>query len=173
MPGYVVISGAPGAGKTTLAGPLAERLALPLLSHDTIKEALGDSLGLGDDGWSRRVGEAALDTFFAVAATVPAAVLDGWWRDDRPARIVALGRPIVEVFCRCDPDVLQDRANRRVTSGLRHRIHRDWIDRDLLGRLGEIAAGVRPLALGGPVFEVDTTEDVDVDALAARITKAS
>jgi len=172
MPGYVVISGAPGAGKTTLARPLAQRLALPLLSHDAIKEALGDSLGLGDDGWSRRLGEAALDAFFAVAATVPDAILDGWWRDERPARIVALGRPIIEVFCRCDPDVLQERANDRVASGRRHRIHRDWIDPDLPGRLGEIAAGVRPLALGGPVFEVDTTSHVDVEALAARIAGA-
>jgi adenylate kinase family enzyme len=51
----IVVSGAPGTGKTTVAALLAERLVLPLLSLDVIKEALGDSLGLGDEEWSDRM----------------------------------------------------------------------------------------------------------------------
>ena len=41
----VVVSGAPGTGKSTLAAVIADRLQLPLLSVDLIKEALGDALG--------------------------------------------------------------------------------------------------------------------------------
>ena len=41
----VLVSGAPGSGKTTLAHPLAEQLGLPLFAKDTIKEALHDNLG--------------------------------------------------------------------------------------------------------------------------------
>jgi hypothetical protein len=37
---FVLVTGPPGSGKTTLAGPLAERLSLPLIAKDTIKEAL-------------------------------------------------------------------------------------------------------------------------------------
>jgi adenylate kinase family enzyme len=33
----VLVSGAPGAGKTTLAGPLARLLGLPLIAKDDIK----------------------------------------------------------------------------------------------------------------------------------------
>ncbi len=41
----VIVSGAPGAGKTTLAPPLAAALGLPLFAKDTIKETLYDLLG--------------------------------------------------------------------------------------------------------------------------------
>jgi adenylate kinase family enzyme len=44
----VVVSGAPGSGKSTVASALAERLHLPLLSLDDVKEALADVLGMGD-----------------------------------------------------------------------------------------------------------------------------
>jgi adenylate kinase family enzyme len=39
----VLVSGAPGSGKTTIAVPLAAELGLPLLSKDIIKEQLFDA----------------------------------------------------------------------------------------------------------------------------------
>lgn len=43
----VLISGAPGAGKSTLAGPLAAELGFALLTKDQIKETLHDALAPG------------------------------------------------------------------------------------------------------------------------------
>ena len=40
MKRLVYVSGAPGAGKTTLAGPPAEALGYALITKDTIKETL-------------------------------------------------------------------------------------------------------------------------------------
>jgi adenylate kinase family enzyme len=40
MARLVIVSGAPGAGKTTLARRLAAELAMPLIVRDDIKEAL-------------------------------------------------------------------------------------------------------------------------------------
>ena len=40
IPAYVVVSGPPGSGKTTLAPRLAAELDLPLIAKDTIKQAL-------------------------------------------------------------------------------------------------------------------------------------
>ena len=53
----VYISGAPGAGKTSLAGPLAAELGYALITKDTIKETLHDALGAPDAdlAWSRRL----------------------------------------------------------------------------------------------------------------------
>jgi predicted kinase len=41
----VYVSGSPGAGKTSLAGPLAAELGYALLTKDLIKETLHDALG--------------------------------------------------------------------------------------------------------------------------------
>jgi adenylate kinase family enzyme len=43
----VLVTGLPGSGKTTLAGPIASRLNVPLIAKDHIKELLADHLGLG------------------------------------------------------------------------------------------------------------------------------
>jgi hypothetical protein len=48
---FVVITGLPASGKSTLAQPLAEALGVECLSKDRIKEALFDGLGYG--GWER------------------------------------------------------------------------------------------------------------------------
>ncbi|MDQ1534024.1 MAG: hypothetical protein QOF28_1785, partial [Actinomycetota bacterium] len=56
---FVVITGLPAAGKTTLAVPLAEALGVPLISKDAIKEALFAAVGVGDWRWSKMLSRAA------------------------------------------------------------------------------------------------------------------
>lgn len=51
MTASVVVSGAPGTGKSTVAARLAADLRLPELSLDVIKETLADVLGCGDETW--------------------------------------------------------------------------------------------------------------------------
>jgi predicted kinase len=41
----VIVSGAPGSGKTTLATRLSQDLGLPMLDRDALKEALADAIG--------------------------------------------------------------------------------------------------------------------------------
>src|SRR6266508_4058354 len=65
----LLVTGAPSSGKTTLAVPLARHLGLPLITKDTIKEALFDTLGTGDHTWSTRLGAAS---FLEQPADTPA-----------------------------------------------------------------------------------------------------
>ena len=44
----IVVSGAPGTGKSTIAGVIGAALRFPVLTLDPVKEALADVLGLGD-----------------------------------------------------------------------------------------------------------------------------
>jgi len=168
----VVVSGAPGTGKSTVAAALAEDLGRALLSLDTVKEALADSLGLGDERWSDRLGDAAAEVVFTLAEANPRAVLEGWWRRERRARVIERFPGAVEVFCRCDGPLAEDRMRTRHKGGARHPIHRDVINPAILDRVGELGDTTRPLSLGGPLLELDTNGHVDRVALVAWVRRA-
>jgi predicted kinase len=167
--GFVIVSGAPGAGKSTLAPPLAESLGLPLFGKDRLKETLHDHIpGHGDPrAWSRALGGAAMELMWSLAATTPAAVLEANFRPHSPyerRRISELGEPLVEVHCRCPQAVAAARYAARHAAGLRHPTHVvSELSPDLLGEFDQ------PIALS-PVIEVDTTTDVDFARLAGEVT---
>jgi predicted kinase len=151
----IVVSGAPGTGKSTIAGALASYLRWPLLELDMIKEALADVLGLGDEDWSDRVGDAAAEVVFRLSARFPDVVAEGWWRGARRERALTEFAGAVEVFCRCGPQIAESRMRGRHATG-RHPIHRDVINPSILERAPMLAASVVPLGLGGALVEVDT-----------------
>jgi len=52
----VVVSGAPGTGKSTIASAVGAALRFPVLSLDPVKEALADVLGLSAERVLSRIG---------------------------------------------------------------------------------------------------------------------
>lgn len=164
----MLVSGAPGAGKTTLARPLAQALAFPLFSKDLIKEVLFDALGgpLGDVDHSRKLGGAAMELLWALAGQAPHAVLEANFRprsDYERSRIARLGGRVVEVHCRCSPDEAARRFAERAASPEHHGAHA-WtsIPPEVLAEYDG------PLGVG-PVIEVDTTTSVDVEGVADQV----
>lgn len=167
----VVVSGAPGTGKSTVAAAIGAALRFPVLSLDPIKEALADVLGLGDEDWSNRVGDAAAEVVFRLASAFPDAVAEGWWRGARRDRALAEFAGATEVFCRCDPQLARDRAGVRIGHG-RHPIHRDVINPAMADRVAFLAASVTPLRLGAALIEVDTGSPGASDQSVAAIRMA-
>jgi predicted kinase len=151
----IVVSGAPGTGKSTIAAAVAADLGWPLLTLDPIKEALADVLGLGDEDWSDRVGDAAAEVVFRLSAQFPAAVAEGWWRRARRQRAVQEFAGAIEVFCRCDPALVGARISSRHGVS-RHPIHRDVINPAIIGQAAAAAASATPLRLGAALIEIDT-----------------
>jgi predicted kinase len=164
---FVVLSGPPASGKTTLSGAIAPALGLPLIAKDTIKQALMTVLPVPDVAASRVVGRASVAALLAVAAESGGAVLESVWHRYAVDDLRRLPGAVVEVFCRCDPAVAAERYALR--AGSRDAGHFDaerataelWND--------EVA---RPVAGGWPVIEVDTAGPVDVGPLVAAIRRA-
>jgi predicted kinase len=166
---FVVVSGPPASGKTTLSRAIAPVLELPLIAKDTIKQALMTVLAVPDVAASRVIGRASVAALLAVAAESGGAVLESVWHrcyavDD----LRRLPGVVVEVFCRCDPAVAAERY--AVRAGSRDAGHFDasratgelWND--------EVA---RPVAGGWPVIEVDTAGPVDLEAVITAIRAAA
>ena len=164
----VVVSGPPGAGKTTLAVALAAELGFALFAKDQVKEILHDTLGdEADLAWSRRIGAAAMEMLWALAACAPAAVLEAnFWADDprHRAHAQALGVVPVEVHCVCPLAECVRRYAERAPS--RHVVHVEE-DPKLTAAAG-YERSARPVGLGH-VIEVDTTGPVDIAALARQV----
>ena len=156
---FVVVSGPPASGKTTLAVQVAPALGLPLIAKDTIKQALMTVLPVPDVETSRTVGTASVAALLAVAGQTGGAVLESVWHHGRAvAGLRLLPGSIVEVFCRCGPETARHRyALRAATRGAGHF--------DAQRTAGELwnEEVAQPVADGWPVIEADTNSPVDVD----------
>jgi predicted kinase len=164
MKRLVYVSGAPGAGKTTLAGPLAAALGYALLTKDTIKETLHDALGAPEAtrAWSRQLGGASMELLWTLAARAPQVVIEANFRpysEYERGRLAGLGGRLVEVHCACPIEVAAARYNARA----RHPVH--VVDTLPASATAEYD---RPVGIGALVT-VDTTVPVDVAAVAARV----
>lgn len=163
---FVVVSGPPASGKSTLAPVLADELNLPLVAKDTIKDALMSVLTVPDVEASREIGRAAVRAMMAIAAqSRPGAVIESnFYRTVARGDLLALPGLVIEIFCRCDAATASRRYRER--AGTRHAGHFDstrtteelWND--------EVS---EPVAGGWPVLEANTNEPVDVSAVLAFI----
>ncbi|MER8057651.1 MULTISPECIES: AAA family ATPase [unclassified Streptomyces] len=164
----VLVTGAPGAGKTTLALPLSAELRFPLLSKDHIKETLHDALEAPVDlASSRRLGAAAMRLIWALAARCPEAVLEANFLprhpDTRP-HLDSLAATVVEVHCWCPPAEAARRYAERAAGA--HPVH---VVQELRPEI--LDQYDRPLGYG-PVITVDTTRPTDPTEIAVRVREA-
>jgi predicted kinase len=132
-----------------------------------VKEALFDTLGVGDRDWSRKLGGATYKILFAVARRFlesgVSCILESNFSHSEPLRSLPSSR-LVQIYCTAPAEVILDRYARRA----RHPGH---LDTDIVAELGQRLAREewKPLDLSGTIIEIDTTAPVDVESLAATV----
>lgn len=165
-PTLVLVTGAPGSGKTTLAHELARQIPCPAVCRDEIKAGIVQTGGGQKPVWGGPVSTKTHDTFFAtlrllleagVTIVAEAAFKDGQWESDfESLRRLA---EIRDVHCAVDPSLARARLERRLAEPDRTRVAHP--DEELLSAL---AAGTTrfedfgAIADAFPSVRVDTVD---------------
>lgn len=63
----ILVTGIPAAGKSTMANAMSERLKLPVISKDTVKELLFDNVGFRSRAEKINLGIASMEIMYYVA----------------------------------------------------------------------------------------------------------
>ncbi|WP_194817991.1 AAA family ATPase [Nocardia sp. XZ_19_385] len=180
-PVIAVVSGPPGAGKSTLAHALATELGVPAIIRDEIKQGMVLATATDEPNYDG-LNIPALDAFFAVltvlaragvSVVAEAAFQDKLWRPNlMPLTEFA---EIRVIHCTAPAEVLHERIARRARTDPHRRAH---ADRDLLA---EIASGARaadtfvPVQIEAAGLVVDTTEGYrpGLQAITEFVSKAA
>lgn len=165
-PRLVLVTGAPGSGKTTLAELIGPALGLPVMSRDRLKVHLAEALGYPEPVAPSALARTNVALFFRLVpyllASGPGLIvesaLDVRLAPDDLAPALAVLRAAV-IHCDVDPALNAVRVRERLRSGSRHRAHRD--DRHLAAIAADPAAWDayrEPAPFGAAVLRVDTTD---------------
>ncbi len=149
-----------------MAGPLATELGYALVTKDLIKETLHDALGAPepDLAWSRKLGGAAMELLWALAASSPDVLIEANFRPHSQyerSRLSALGGHPVEVHCACPAEVAAARYRTRARHPVHHMAH---------ASAESLAEWNAPVGIGA-LITVDTTAGVDVASVAAQVRR--
>jgi predicted kinase len=160
LPTLVVVSGPPGAGKTTLAHEIARAVGCPAICRDEIKEGMAHATPGFVPSPSDELTTRTLPVFFdvlellmraGVTTVAEAAFQDRLWRPGLE-RVKGLAQ-IRIVHCVVDADVALQRRLRRAEENPLRRAHPD-------PRRGDPAAqqAFDRVSVDAPWIEVDTTD---------------
>jgi predicted kinase len=154
QPALIVVSGPPGAGKTTLAHAVARQVGCPAICRDEIREGMAHA-GTPDPTMHR-----TLDAFFAVvemllragvSTVAEAAFQDRLWRPGLAPLADLAGIRVLR--CVVDPATASSRMANRLATDPTRAVHHDH------AHLRSPSPGAwEPISLDVPTMQVDTSD---------------
>ena len=183
-PRCVIVTGRPGAGKSTLAAKLGRALWMPVVSRDEVKEGYVNTFGVKHDQLPPETNGVATDFFFRIveqylanqiSIVIEAAFQHPLWAS-RLAPIEQLSRPTF-VICDVPGDVA---ASRHLQRGLND-ANREWYHGDkrveIYRSTGEIAPAseYQTPNFDWPTLYVDTSGETasHIEAIARFVREES
>ena len=167
-PPLVIVSGAPASGKTTLAPLLADRLPLPLLSKDRLRQIFRDAFNADTLEENRRLLNPGFVVYYELISellrsgvgVVAECNFHRGISEPELRPVAVLGTPVI-VHCQVDRDLSVRRFIAR--HGLALPDRRYAFDGDLIaelerGILQDAWELAKPVEIGAPVLRVDTAD---------------
>ncbi len=170
---FIIISGIPGSGKTTLGKKLASELMLSYYDKDEILEGLFDSLGTANMKWRQKLSRASDEILIRLVKNSAGAVVTSFWKNTKTAHgsgtpvdwLLSLSGNVLEIYCFCEPELAAARFKNRK----RHHGHLDDTK-----QLSDLLLDFRILSEAGTlgladVITVDTSSDYNLNSLVNMI----
>jgi hypothetical protein len=167
-PKCIIVTGRAGAGKTTLSKKLGQKLWMPVISRDEIKEGYVNTFGVKHDQLPPETDRVVTDIFFdvvfqlltgRVSIIIEAAFQHPVW-EWRMARVLELSHPFF-VICSIDAEIAAQRHLQRGLANPRREFYHGDKRVSLFRATGGIGTPQRYVApnLGVPTLQVSTEND--------------
>jgi predicted kinase len=172
----IIVTGAPGTGKTTLAKKISAELKMPLIVKDEIKEVLFDNIGWDipgwdPDAWQKALGRGSIEVMHHLGEELLKSQTSHILESNFVSKFAnekfkSLGEiyefEVVQIYCHMQEDVLLDRFVKRQEQADRHPGH---AENTYLEELKEALKTNRfsTLDINGELIDVDTTDFDSID----------
>ena len=169
-PKCIIVTGRAGAGKTTLSKKLGQKLWMPVISRDEIKEGYVNTFGVKHDQLPPDTDRVVTDLFFDVAfqlltgkvsIIIEAAFQHSVWEWRMP-KILELSDPFF-VVCSVDAEIAAERHLQRGLANPRREFYHEDKRVSLFRETGEMGTPKPYVApdLGVPTLNVSTENDYE------------
>lgn len=178
----IIITGASATGKTVLSKNISNKLELPIINKDEIKELLFDNLGIKDEEWAVKLGVTSFELTYLfvekLCQTGNNFIVEGNFENKYATQIFSdlkskYNYRVLQIYCHAEVEDLYDRYVKRDNSGERHPGHIIHIS-GLEGFKNRVTNKNFKLDIADSInIDIDTTifEDIKMQQIYSEIIK--